>query len=382
MILVTFVLFSGVNIVFYLIFKRQIMVEKLVRSFEDKSYILQPMPDECVSDRKLLEIERIFGNLNTSGVFCVFGVSGSGKSFYLRQKAKEIENVLYFGVRIGQDFEAELYHILFDRDSNLALKTIDVLYRIFSVKKLFPEKRTLEMIFNLLEEDRQTIYDKFGNRLPMIILDNVGVLVKKEERMAARLFDYIKHIKDNKYLNVVLASDESGRLNSIIETRTFSRIDNFIKIEELANDEIQGFVLCCMRKARVSASSLYRELVINTTTGDIGGSIHHLQILCSQLAKRSGKSLSFGEIMNRMIDNQSRDFQYCGIFLGELGFVPELLPQKTFLALLHTMMLLIDKKGPLPRQKVYSKVRHHLDIEKFPSHIFLSFFSSNKMSFL
>jgi hypothetical protein len=349
------------------------MVEKLVRSFEDKSYILQPLPDECVSDRNLSTVDKIFTNSKESHVYCLFGGSGTGKSFYLRSKAKELANVMYFEIRAGQDIEAQLYHLLFDRDNNLALKAIDALYRLFAIKKLFPERRTLEMIFTLLEENDNLIYDMLGNQIPLLILDNFQVIARPGEAISSRIYDYIKHMKDKKHLNVVLASNEGGILNSIIEVNTFSRIDQFIRVPELDDAESARFMTCCLNQAVFPSSQLYRELIINKTTEYIGGNIHYLQQACSEVKRREGKSVV--EILNEMVNRRGRDFHYSGFFMAELGFLKEIWNERMFLSLVHTMLLLIDK-GSMPRQKVFSKVRHMLDIENFPVNIFRISFSS------
>eukprot|EP01017_Pseudomicrothorax_dubius_P022445 TRINITY_DN2429_c0_g1_i6.p1 TRINITY_DN2429_c0_g1~~TRINITY_DN2429_c0_g1_i6.p1 ORF type:complete len:403 (-),score=88.38 TRINITY_DN2429_c0_g1_i6:43-1251(-) len=326
MILVSFVVLASFNLAAYLCVRREVHLEKLVRMFADKRTVISSREDNCLALRQLPELDRLFTPL-PDGLISV--VLGEGASPWLRQKAAASKNIVYISGATGRSVESSLRHLLFGREQNLALQAIELLYRKFNLHSILPQPTTLESVGALLKENRKQLARSFDKQLPTLILDHFDG-IPAEERAA--IYDFLKHAKDHKYLNVLIVIEEEGQLLSELDRFTSSRIDTFTVLPSLRPIEVRSYLQC--RLGQRPSKALSRSVYAKTA-----GEIRLVQQFLTELRKAEGRT---AVALDAIVKRQANEFAYSGFLLGELGFLEERMDKGEFLAGIQTMFALLD----------------------------------------
>eukprot|EP01017_Pseudomicrothorax_dubius_P048009 TRINITY_DN8673_c0_g1_i4.p1 TRINITY_DN8673_c0_g1~~TRINITY_DN8673_c0_g1_i4.p1 ORF type:complete len:357 (+),score=73.44 TRINITY_DN8673_c0_g1_i4:64-1134(+) len=290
----------------------------------------------------------------------------------------------YYEVRVGHSIDEKLYELVFGRDENLALNMIDIFHQALRLRSVLPDKMNVEQIFNFFKENRDRIFRLLGKKIPFIIIDNFNLLADKDGKNLKSIYDSVKHSRDEKYLNLILVSNEGALPLLDLERGTNARVDNLLHMPELSNDEISNYISCCFRKYNERTGRRIEPEVqsdiLPRLANEIGGNILYLQNFCTE-SIRNQENKNLTHILQELIVRRRRDFQFLGVYLGELSFSENKMSSKQFLQLLQIFQALIDE-GPLPRQELILRTGRQLSIDIFRKNIIRLFFNGEFRSII
>lgn len=103
------------------------------------------------------------------------------------------------------------------------------------------------------------------------------------------IYDSVKHSRDEKYVNLLLVSNEGALPLLELERTTNSRVDNLVQVGELHISEAQQYIHCCLEKAADTnnASDLADDIykVAEEVVEAIGGNMLFLQNFCTLIQR-------------------------------------------------------------------------------------------------